>query len=264
MFERFTAKAIETIKLGQEESRRLGHNFFGTEQILLGLIREGTGIAAQVLRNMGVNLQGTRIEVEKIIGRGSGFVAPEIPFTPKVKRVFELSFEEACQLNHNYICTEHLLLGLIREKEGVAREGVAIRVLENLDIDLSKVRTQILQILNKDYNSSKLEVTITHPLKPEVTITHLVKAGLLDELTKCFDEEHIAKDLLIRISFPRIHQPNFHKFNNPYGFWLKVCEKIESGILDNSQSGFEELVQQAMNIYRGNRKFQEIYEEFFS
>ncbi len=259
MFEYFTTEAIETVKLGQEESRRLGHNFIDTEQILLGLIGEGTGIASRVLRNMGVNLQDARIEVEKIIGRGSGFVPPEIPFTPRTKMVFELTFKEARQLNHNYIGTEHLLLGLIQEGE-----GVAIRVLENLGIDLSKVRTQVLRILNKDDNSSKLEVTITHPSKSEVTITHLVKAGLLDELAKCFDEEHLAKDLLIRISFPIIHQPNFHKFNNSYGFWLKVCEKIESGILDNSQAGFEELVQQAMNIYRGNRKFQEIYEEFFS
>lgn len=259
MFEHFTEKGVKTIMLAQEESRRLGHNFMGTEQILIGLIGEGTGIAAQVLRDMGVNLKDARIEVEKIIGRGTGSVPVEVPFTPKAKRVIELSFEEARQLNHNYIGTEHLLLGLIR-----GGEGVALKVFENLGVDLSKIRTQVLRILNKDDNSSKLEVTITHPSKSEVTITHLVKAGLLDELTKCFDEEHVAKDLLIRISFPRIHQPNFHQFNNPYGFWLKVCEKIESGILDNSQAGFKELVQQAMNIYRGNRKFQEIYEAFFS
>ena len=259
MFEHFTSKAIKAMMIGQDESRRLGHNFFGTEQILLGLIGEGTGIAAKVLRTMGVNLKNARIEVEKIIGIGSGSVPEEIPFTPRAKTVFELSFKEARQLNHNYIGTEHLLLGLIREGE-----GVAITVLRKLDVDLSKVRTQVLRMLNKDYNSSKPEVTITHSSKPELTITHLVKAGLLNELAKCFDEEHLAKDLLIRISFPIIHQPNFHKFNNSYGFWLKVCEKIESGILDNSQAGFEELVQQAMNIYRGNRKFQEIYEEFFS
>ncbi len=258
MFERFTGKALKAIMLAQEETKRLGHNFVGTEQILLGLIGEGTGIAAQVLRNMGVNLKDARIEVKKIIGRGTGFVPKEIPFTPRTKRALELSLEEARQLNHNYIGTEHLLLGLIREGEGVAR-----RVFENLHVDLSKVRTQVLRMLNKDDNSSKPEQIITHSSKPKLTITDLVKAGLLDELTKCFDEEHIAKDLLIRISFPRIHQPNFHKFNNPYGFWLKVCEKIESGILDNSQAGFEELVKQAMNIYKGNRKFQEIYEEFF-
>lgn len=142
MFERFTEKAIKVIMLAQEEARRLGHNFVGTEQILLGLIGEGTGIAAKVLKSMGVNLKDARVEVEKIIGRGSGFVAVEIPFTPRAKRVLELSLEEARQLGHNYIGTEHLLLGLIREGE-----GVAARVLENLALDLSKVRTQVIRLL---------------------------------------------------------------------------------------------------------------------
>ena len=142
MFERFTEKAIKVIMLAQEEARRLGHNFVGTEQILLGLIGEGTGIAAKVLKSMGINLKDARVEVEKIIGRGSGFVAVEIPFTPRAKRVLELSLEEARQLGHNYIGTEHLLLGLIREGE-----GVAARVLENLALDLSKVRTQVIRLL---------------------------------------------------------------------------------------------------------------------
>ncbi len=144
MFERFTEKAIKVIMLAQEEARRLGHNFVGTEQILLGLIGEGTGVAAKVLKSLGVNLKDSRIEVEKIIGRGSGFVAVEIPFTPRAKRVLELSLEEARQLGHNYIGTEHLLLGLIREGE-----GVAARVLENLNIDLKKVRTQVIRMLGE-------------------------------------------------------------------------------------------------------------------
>ncbi len=144
MFERFTEKAIKVIMLAQEEARRLGHNFVGTEQILLGLIGEGTGVAAKVLKTLGVNLKDSRIEVEKIIGRGSGFVAVEIPFTPRAKRVLELSLEEARQLGHNYIGTEHLLLGLIREGE-----GVAARVLENLGIDLTKVRTQVIRMLGE-------------------------------------------------------------------------------------------------------------------
>ncbi|HAG83471.1 MAG TPA: ATP-dependent Clp protease ATP-binding subunit ClpC, partial [Cyanobacteria bacterium UBA12227] len=144
MFERFTEKAIKVIMLAQEEARRLGHNFVGTEQILLGLIGEGTGVAAKVLKSMGVNLKDARIEVEKIIGRGSGFVAVEIPFTPRAKRVLELSLEEARQLGHNYIGTEHLLLGLIREGE-----GVAARVLENLGVDLTKVRTQVIRMLGE-------------------------------------------------------------------------------------------------------------------
>ena len=150
MFELFTKKAKKTekanqvITLAQEEARRLGHNFVGTEQILLGLIEDGTGVAAKVLKSMGVNLKDTRIEVEKIIGCGSGFVPVKIPFTPRAKRLLELSSKEARQLGHNYIDTEHLLLGLIREGE-----GVAARVLKNLGVDLSKVRTQVIRILEE-------------------------------------------------------------------------------------------------------------------
>ena len=144
MFERFTEKAIKVIMLAQEEARRLGHNFVGTEQVLLGLIGEGTGVAAKTLKSMGVNLKDARAEVEKIIGRGSGFVAVEIPFTPRAKRVLELSWDEARQLGHNYIGTEHLLLGLIREGE-----GVAARVLENLGVDLNKIRSNVVKILGE-------------------------------------------------------------------------------------------------------------------
>jgi ATP-dependent Clp protease ATP-binding subunit ClpC len=149
MFERFTEKAIKVIMLAQEEARRLGHNFVGTEQVLLGLIGEGTGIAAKTLKAMGVNLKDARIEVEKIIGRGSGFVAVEIPFTPRAKRVLELSWDEARQLGHNYIGTEHLLLGLIREGE-----GVAARVLENLGVDLNKVRSNVIRMLGETRTST--------------------------------------------------------------------------------------------------------------
>eukprot|EP00475_Leptophrys_vorax_P031500 TRINITY_DN4770_c0_g2_i1.p1 TRINITY_DN4770_c0_g2~~TRINITY_DN4770_c0_g2_i1.p1 ORF type:complete len:923 (-),score=118.23 TRINITY_DN4770_c0_g2_i1:133-2901(-) len=144
MFERFTEKAIKVIMLAQEEARRLGHNFVGTEQILLGLIGEGTGIAAKVLKSLGVNLKEARVEVEKIIGRGSGFVAVEIPFTPRAKRVLELSLEEARQLGHNYIGTEHLLLGLLREGE-----GVAARVLENLGADAGNIRSQVIRMVGE-------------------------------------------------------------------------------------------------------------------
>jgi ATP-dependent Clp protease ATP-binding subunit ClpC len=144
MFERFTEKAIKVIMLAQEEARRLGHNFVGTEQILLGLVGEGTGIAAKTLKGMGINLKEARAEVEKIIGRGSGFVAVEIPFTPRAKRVLELSWDEARQLGHNYIGTEHLLLGLIREGE-----GVAAKVLESLGVDLSKLRSNLIRMLGE-------------------------------------------------------------------------------------------------------------------
>ena len=156
MFERFTEKAIKVIMLAQEEARRLGHNFVGTEQILLGLIGEGSGVGPKILKSMGVKLKDARIEVEKIIGRGSGFVAVEIPFTPRAKRCLELSLEEARQLGHNYIGTEHLLLGLI-----VEGEGVAARVLEQLDVNLPKLRTEIIRALgentkvNSDSNANR-------------------------------------------------------------------------------------------------------------
>jgi ATP-dependent Clp protease ATP-binding subunit ClpC len=180
MFERFTEKAIKVIMLAQEEARRLGHNFVGTEQILLGLIGEGTGIGPKVLKSMGVNLKDARVEVEKIIGRGSGFVAVEIPFTPRAKRVLELSLEEARQLGHNYIGTEHLLLGLIKEGE-----GVAARVLENLSVDLSKVRSQIIRALGENTESSTNGSNATRSKTPTLdefgtNLTTKAKEGRLD------------------------------------------------------------------------------------
>ncbi|MEG4092330.1 ATP-dependent Clp protease ATP-binding subunit [Microcoleus sp. Pol12B4] len=144
MFERFTEQAIKAIMLAQEEARRLGHNFVGTEQILLGLVGEGTGIAAKVLLDMGLNLKEARNEIENIIGRGSGFLPPEIPFTPRVKRIFETALNEARQLGHNYIGTEHILLGLIQDDE-----GVAAKVLQNLGIDRQRVRTQVIRAVGE-------------------------------------------------------------------------------------------------------------------
>ncbi|BAY22444.1 UvrB/UvrC protein [Calothrix sp. NIES-2100] len=145
MFEHFTSEAIKVIMLAQEEARRLGHNFVGTEQILLGLMGEGTGVAAKVLTELGVTLKDARREVEKIIGRGSGFVPPEIPFTPKVKSLFEQSFKEAHSLGHNFINTEHLLLGLTE-----AGEGVAAKVLQNLGVDLKTIRAAVIRNLGEN------------------------------------------------------------------------------------------------------------------
>ena len=144
MFERFTEKAIKVIMLAQEEARRIGHNFVGTEQVLLGLIGEGTGVAAKTLKSMGVTIKDAREQVEKIIGRGSGFVAVEIPFTPRAKKVLELSWDEARQLGHNYIGTEHLLLGLIREGE-----GIGTKVLDTLGVDLNKCRSNVIKLLGE-------------------------------------------------------------------------------------------------------------------
>ncbi|XP_022738857.1 ATP-dependent Clp protease ATP-binding subunit ClpA homolog CD4B, chloroplastic-like [Durio zibethinus] len=181
MFERFTEKAIKVIMLAQEEARRLGHNFVGTEQILLGLIGEGTGIAAKVLKSMGINLKDARVEVEKIIGRGSGFVAVEIPFTPRAKRVLELSLEEARHLGHNYIGSEHLLLGLLREGE-----GVAARVLENLGADPSNIRTQVIRMVGEGNEVSVVSGGSTGNTKMPTleeygtNLTKLAEEGKLD------------------------------------------------------------------------------------
>ncbi|MDJ0798996.1 MAG: ATP-dependent Clp protease ATP-binding subunit [Calothrix sp. MO_167.B12] len=144
MFEHFTSEAIKVVMLAQEEARRLGHNFVGTEQILLGLLGEKTGIAAEVLTELGVNHKEARQEVERIIGRGSGYLPPEIPFTPKVKSLFEQAFKEARRLGNNFIGTEHLLLGLTE-----AGEGVAAKVLQNLGVDLSQVRNLVIRRLGE-------------------------------------------------------------------------------------------------------------------
>jgi ATP-dependent Clp protease ATP-binding subunit ClpA len=144
--EEFTPKATKAIMLAQEEARRAGHSFVGTEQILLGLISEGTGIAAKALKVMGVNLRDTRVEVEKIIGRGSGFLGEILPYSPRAKRVLELSRVQAREIGHNYIGTEHLLLGLVREGN-----GIGARVLENLGIELTKVRSQVLRLLGESH-----------------------------------------------------------------------------------------------------------------
>jgi ATP-dependent Clp protease ATP-binding subunit ClpC len=144
MFEHFTDKAIKAVMLAQEEARRLGHNLVGTEQILLGLIGEGTGVAANVLKDLGITLPAARTEVEKIIGRGNRSVPGEIPFTPKVRRVFEQAFTEARTLRHEYIGPEHLLLGLLREGE-----GVAAKVLDNLGVDSTTARNAVIQKLGE-------------------------------------------------------------------------------------------------------------------
>ena len=143
-FNRFTDEAFKVIMLAQEESRRLGHNWVGTEQILLGLIGEGRD-AATVLKSKGVNLENSRIEVEKIIGRGSGFVAGEIPFTSRAKKVLELSLQEADQVGQKFISTPILLLALIRISNGISR-----KVLDNLGIDIENIRYEVLERFFKD------------------------------------------------------------------------------------------------------------------
>jgi ATP-dependent Clp protease ATP-binding subunit ClpC len=143
MFERFTDRARRVVVLAQEEARMLNHNYIGTEHILLGLIHEGEGVAAKALESLGISLEGVRDQVEEIIGQGQTAPAGHIPFTPRAKKVLELSLREALQLGHNYIGTEHILLGLIREGEGVAAQ-----VLQKLGADLNRVRQQVIQLLS--------------------------------------------------------------------------------------------------------------------
>ena len=143
MFERFTDRARRVVVLAQEEARMLNHNYIGTEHILLGLIHEGEGVAAKGLEALGISLEGVRAQVEEIIGQGQQAPSGHIPFTPRAKKVLELSLREALQLGHNYIGTEHILLGLIREGEGVAAQ-----VLVKLGADLNRVRQQVIQLLS--------------------------------------------------------------------------------------------------------------------
>jgi ATP-dependent Clp protease ATP-binding subunit ClpA len=144
MFERFTDRARRTVVLAEEEARALHHNYVGTEHILLGLIGEGEGVAAQALESLGISLDAVRQQVEQIIGRGQQEPQEQIPYTPRAKKVLELSLRESKQLRHNYIGTEHLLLGLVREGHGVAAQ-----VLTALGADLNLVRQQVIQVLHE-------------------------------------------------------------------------------------------------------------------
>jgi len=153
MFERFTDRARRVVVLAQEEARMLNHNYIGTEHILLGLIHEGEGVAAKALESLNISLEAVRQQVEEIIGQGQAAPTGHIPFTPRAKKVLELSLREALQLGHNYIGTEHILLGLIREGEGVAAQ-----VLQKLGADLNRVRQTVIQLLS-GYTAGKGETT---------------------------------------------------------------------------------------------------------
>jgi ATP-dependent Clp protease ATP-binding subunit ClpC len=156
MFEKFTEGAIKVIMLSQEEARRMGHNFVGTEQLFLGVIGEGVGMGSKCLKSLGVTLKSARKEVEKYIGRGTGFVASEIPFTPRAKRVLEMAVQEGKDLGQNYVGTEHILLALIGEDD-----GVAIRTIENMGLDLAEIRTTILSLIKENQEE------LLKPLTPE-------------------------------------------------------------------------------------------------
>ncbi len=188
MFERFIEKAIIAIALAQEEVRRLGQDLIGPEHILLGLIGQGTNIAAMVLKSNGVNLKDARIEVEKFIGRCRcpGVEEEKMRFTPESKRVLELSLEEAAQLGHYYISTEHLLLALVRDGE-----NQAAKVLENLGVDLSLVRSQVLSMLN----DAQQDAASSHCFEPvkvgEATVEETIE--ILYEQREAFEQHYKLK-----------------------------------------------------------------------
>ena len=177
-FEKFSERARRVLTLAQEEAQRFNHNYIGTEHILLGLVREGEGVAARVLSNLGVELSKVRAAVEFIIGRGERPATGEIGLTPRAKRVIELAVDEARRLNHNYIGTEHLLLGLLREGE-----GVAAGVLESLGVSLEKVRTEVTRILSQTPPQTWRPATRTPTLDQlGVDLTVLARAGKLDPI----------------------------------------------------------------------------------
>ena len=150
MFERFTDRARKVMGLANQEAQRFNHEYIGTEHILLGLVKEGSGVAANVLRNLDIDLKKIRLEVEKIVQSGPDTATMgKLPYTPRAKKVIELAFEEARSLGHNYVGTEHLLLGLLREQE-----GVAARVLMNLGVKLDDVREEVLNLLGATYEQT--------------------------------------------------------------------------------------------------------------
>ena len=153
MFDRFTDRAKKVMSFARQEAQKFNHEYIGTEHILLGLVQEGSGVAANVLKNMSIDLEKVRHEVEKIVKTGPSMVTMgQLPFTPRAKKVLELSMEEASQLSHNYIGTEHLLLGLIKENEGIAAQ-----VLMNLGVKLEDVRDEVLEFLGASDNSGEDE-----------------------------------------------------------------------------------------------------------
>src|SRR3954468_13525406 len=176
-FEKFTERARKVFSLAQEEAQRFNHNYIGTEHLLLGLVREGDGIAARVLANLGVQLPKVRSAVEFIIGRGDGLVVGDPGLTPRAKKVIELAMDEARRLNNHYIGTEHLLLGLVREGE-----GIAAGVLESLGVSLEKVRQQVMQVVSQSssYQSQKQQTKTPYMDALGFDLTEAARNGKLD------------------------------------------------------------------------------------
>ncbi len=184
MFEKFTEGAIKVIMLSQEEARRMGHNFVGTEQLFLGVVGQRQGMGAKALKSFGITLKKARKEVENYIGRGTGYVASEIPFTPRAKRVLEMAVQEGKDIGQNYVGTEHILLALLAEED-----GVAIRTIEKLGVDIFLLRKKTLDLIKE--NQEEL-------LRPLSDAEKRIFDGDGDSMTPTLDEyaDNISKDAL--------------------------------------------------------------------
>jgi ATP-dependent Clp protease ATP-binding subunit ClpA len=189
-FEKFTERARKVLSLAQEEAQRFQHNYIGTEHLLLGLVREGEGVAARVLSNLGVDLNKVRSTVEFIIGRGDRIVLGEIGLTPRAKKVIELAVDEARRLDHHYIGTEHLLLGLVREGQGIASG-----VLESLGVNLERVRTQTIQVLSQG-EGTQAGVVAEKPV-PRQTDAFGKVIQLAQEEAQLFQHDHVGTEHLL-------------------------------------------------------------------
>ncbi len=171
MFERFTDRARRVIVLAQEEARELNHNFIGTEHLLLGICREGEGVGARALVSLGVSLVAIREQIVEIIGRGGTQPSGHVPFTPRAKKILELALLEALRLGHEYIGTEHILLGIVREGDGVAAQ-----VLQKRGLTLDVVRQRVIEIL-AGYTGEALEAAVVHPRHPGWAPSPVVHPG---------------------------------------------------------------------------------------
>ncbi len=214
-FDKFTKRARRVLQLAQEEAQRFNHNYIGTEHILLGLVREGDGVAARVLNNLGIELHKVRSAVEFIIGRGDRMVMGEIGLTPRAKRVIELAVDEARRLNHKFIGTEHLLLGLVREGE-----GIAAGVLESLGVSLEKVRAQVIEVLKTLDDSAPAEDTSeTEPSAPS--------GG---EITTALTEQEL-QILTMRIGLAGGSQHSSEEVAQTFGMTTDEVRRVETRLL---------------------------------
>ena len=234
-FDKFTERARRVLSLAQEEAQRFQHNYIGTEHLLLGLVREGDGVAAKVLNNLGVELSKVRRAVEFIIGRGDRIVLGEIGLTPRAKKVIELAVDEARRLNHHYIGTEHLLLGLVREGE-----GIAAGVLESLGIKLEKVRTQTIQVLSQTGSTQATEAAaLSSPGKTEGFKNVL---SLAQEEAHLFQHDYVGTEHLL-LALVRGSDDIAAKVLHGLGVELdKVRSAVESIARRGDHTGSDELV----------------------